>query len=1078
MKRVLSSLIKVGVTAGLFTLLFWPEVFGLSPDIFGGVKPRDMLRELQGAGAANVALWLGFALAVKLFAVLCGVMRWRLLLYGQGLRMPLRYVFESFFVGRMFGIFMPGTIGLDGYRIYDSSRYTGEVIKCTTVIVVEKLTGFVALTGLVFLTFPLGMQVVNIKLPFLLTVMGILGVFVVVFFLLLLNPRVIQVLLAVLPTPAIVRNPINKLAAAATAYSGSRMNLLLAVLLGVIVHLGTCLMFFGTAMSIRAENVDLAHILFASPLVIYGTVLGPSIGGEGIREFGFLALLATGAGATAAAAVTLAHLGWWVGEVVPFLIGAVVFVLRKRPEREELEAHVAEARKEAAAAQAAALAALHLSPEAVRGYRANVFGMLTCGVFAGAYAGAVLGVCESAWLYYRLGDFSETGMFWWGAIAYSVVFAGIGFGVAAALLFLCLLVDVFPRWFASFGVIFGSSLGLAALGLGVWRFQRDLLAGHFPSKLQLAFAGQLSAGVVLEGFVIAAIAAIIVGRIVRHRAVWLMLVGILGYAGLIGAAYAASVVTRPQPAVQAAFKAMPGVAGPNVIFVGLDACRADYLRLFEAHPGEDNTALFAAEMPAGSVPAPLDEPVLAEGNTVELPAAAAGLTPVTQQPVNPYRSPSVATPALESFARDAVVFDHAFAQASWTKPSFATIFTGMYPEQHGATNKDKGIPEDANTLAERLRAAGYYTQGYPNNPWLSSLYNFDQGYVGYEFLEPARIYGAPASAANLAIYGVLHRMVKPRVDKLLRHKMNVRQFYHPAEDVTAAALQFLESGAVPDGAPFFLYLHYMDTHDPFMDPDAPNGGYARANMDAPDPSLDKALEKAYVLEIQHMDRYLGELFEGLKRLGVYENTLIVVTGDHGEEFYDHGGWWHGQTLYDELVHIPLLVKLPGNHLGGTRNSDLARHIDLAPTMLQFAGLPKSPAMAGQALFDAQGNFANAGIHSAHAHNDFEGNVIRAVRTRDTKLIQTEEGQKYYRGIPPVELYDLQANPDERWDANLAHDPAHAGVRQTLEQSMGAHAQEPAGAPRAAAAAPEPPTAAPDAIPQQMQDQLGALGYVE
>lgn len=1076
MKRILSTLIKAGVTGGLFTLLFWPEVFGLSPDTFGGVKPQDMIRELRGAGFTNVVLWLTFALVVKLFGVFCGVMRWRLLLHGQGLRMPLRYVFESFFVGRMFGIFMPGTIGLDGYRIYDSSRYTGEVIKCTTVIVVEKLTGFVALTGLVFLTFPLGMQVVNIKLPFLLAAMGVLGAFVVVFFLLLLNPRVIQVLVAVLPTPRVIRNPINKLAAAATAYSGSRLDLVLAVIFGIIVHLGTCLMYFGTAMAIRAENVNLAHILFASPLVIYGTVLGPSIGGEGIREFGFLALLATGAGATAAAAVTLGHLGWWVGEVVPFLIGAVVFVMRKRPERRELEAHVAEARQEVAAAQAAALAALHLSPEVVRDYRAKVFGMLACGVFAGAYAGAVIGLCESAWLLYRLGDFSETGMFWWGAIAYSIIFAGVGFGVAAALLFLCLLVDTFPRWFTSFGVVFGLSLGMGALGLGVWRFQRDVLAGHFPSKLQLALAGQLSAGVVLEGFVIAAIAAVIVGRLVRHRAVWLAVLGVLIYAGVIGAAYAASLVTRPEPAVQAVFKPMPGVSGPNVVFIGLDACRADYLRLYEAHPGEDNMALLATAAPRERAPAPLDEAILAEGNTVELSVAAVRPSPVAQQPVNPYRAPSVETPALEDFARDAVVFEKAFAQASWTKPSFATIFTGLYPEQHRATNKDSGVPEDANTLAERLRAAGYYTQGYPNNPWLSALYNFDQGYVGYDFLEPDRIYGAPASAANLAVYGVLHRMVKPRVDALLRRKMNVRQFYHPAEDVTGAALRFLESGAVPDGAPFFLYLHYMDTHDPFMDPDAPHGGYARANMDKPAPSLDKAMEKAYILEIRHMDRYLGELFDGLKRMGLYDNTLIVITGDHGEEFFEHGGWWHGQTLYDELIHVPLLVKLPGNQLGGTRNSDIARHIDLAPTMLHFAGLPKSPAMAGQSLFDAQLQFTNASIDSAHAHNDFEGNVLHAVRTRDMKLIETEEGQKYYRGIPPVELYDLETNPDERWDANLADNPAHAEAQRVLEERMAAHARETAS--EVSSSAPEAGEAAPAAIPQHTQDQLGALGYVE
>lgn len=1070
MKRVISFILKLGVTVGLFTLLFKPELYGLSADIFGGVKPKDMIDELRGAGFGNVVMWLSFALVVKLLSILCGVVRWRLLLRGQGLKIPTRYILESWFVGRMFGIFLPGTVGLDGYRLYDSSRYTGEVIKCTTVIIVEKLTGFVALTGLVFLTFPLGMQVLQIKIPMLMVIMAILGTFVLVFFLLLFNPRVIQVLVAVLPTPGFIRNPLNKLGAAATAYSGSRLDLILAVFFGFLSHTGTSIMFFGTAMAIQAENVDLAKILFASPLVIYGTVLGPSIGGEGIREFGFLGLLATGAGVTAAAAVTLAHLGWWVGEVVPFLIGLVVFVWRRRPGKQELEAHVAAARREAAAAQAAALQALHFSPEAVRDYRRNVFGMLTCGVFAGLYVGALLGVAESAWLLRLFPTMEDTGMFWWGAIAYSGLFACAGLGIAGALLFLCLLLDKFPKWPVTFGIVFGSALGGGALVLGIWRYYRDVLAGHFPGKTQLLFAGQLSMGVVLEGFLVAALAAVIVAWVLRHRAVLLFFAGILIYGGLIGGAFGLARMTQPPAKAAPPFQITAGVSGPNIIFIGLDALRADILRLYGDRASYDRMAdLGSAPAPQNAGKEPLDG--VNSGSLAAAPAAPA----IHEQPLDPYRAPSVSTPALEAFAKDAVVFDNGFAQASWTKPSFATIFTGLYPEGHKMTDKDGILSEDIETFVERLHAAGYYTQGYPNNPHLHALYNFDQGYVGYDYLAPVRIYGAPASATNLTVYEILRRMVKPKVDGLLRRKMDVHEFYQPAETVTQTALDWMASGRVPKDTPFFLYLHYMDPHDPFMDPAAPRGGYARATMDKPAPALDKAMETAYTKEVQHLDEYLGRLFDGLKEKGVYDSTMIVIVGDHGEEFCDHGGWWHGQTLYDELIHVPMLIKLPGNVQGGTRNPYIARHIDLAPTMLQAAGLAKAPAMPGQPLFDAQGQFANANIEASFAHNDFESNVLESVRTLDMKLIRTEEGPKYYRGLPPGELYDVTANPGERWDQNLFNTPDNAAQKSALEAVLKGHVQGTA----AAAAAPQAPVSTEDiqAPSSEAAGQLDALGYL-
>ncbi len=317
MKKIVAFSIKLLVTAGLFTLLFRPETFGLAPDFWGeDISVGGLFDELRSVEGSNLAFWLGFATIVKLGGMLCGVLRWRLLLQGQGLVIPFWYMVRSWFIGRYIGIFLPGTIGLDGYRLYDSARYTGEVIKSTTVIAIEKLIGVIALTFLVAITFPMGFQLLNFKLPMLLACMTIFGGFAVVSLVVLFNPRVIQVLVAVVPTPGSIRGKLDKLGASVAAYGGNRSLLLLAVVFGILVHVGTCLMYFGTMSAIRAENTTIFDILFTSPLMIWGTVLGPSVGGEGIREVVFTVCL--GAKSGTAKAFLIAHLGWWVGEFIPF----------------------------------------------------------------------------------------------------------------------------------------------------------------------------------------------------------------------------------------------------------------------------------------------------------------------------------------------------------------------------------------------------------------------------------------------------------------------------------------------------------------------------------------------------------------------------------------------------------------------------------------------------------------------------------------------------------------------------------------------------------------------------------------
>ncbi|HQN00353.1 MAG TPA: sulfatase-like hydrolase/transferase, partial [Candidatus Hydrogenedentes bacterium] len=246
----------------------------------------------------------------------------------------------------------------------------------------------------------------------------------------------------------------------------------------------------------------------------------------------------------------------------------------------------------------------------------------------------------------------------------------------------------------------------------------------------------------------------------------------------------------------------------------------------------------------------------------------------------------------------------------------------------------------------------------------------------------------------------------------------------------------------------------------------PGVGYARARMENPDPERWlEPMRNAYISEIEYLDQHLGALFEGLKARGLYDTTAIVFVADHGEEFFDHKGWWHGQTLYEELLRVPLLIKLPQSVQGGTANENMARLIDLAPTMLHLAGLPAGSAMSGRPLCDASGAFTNADIAYSYAHNDFEGNLQQGVRSRDRALIQANEDNP--RGVAPVELYDMVTDPAQQ--RNLAKLPERQDELTKLKEIINdfirlIHEN-----------APEP--GATVEIDPNLQQQLEALGYL-
>jgi arylsulfatase A-like enzyme len=998
-KRLIAFGIKVGVTVGLFLLLFYPEMFGLDPEVFGGVKPSHMLNELRDAETHNIVFWLCFAALIKLSGLFCGIIRWKLLLRGQALSIPFWYMVRSWFIGRTIGIFLPGTIGLDGWRLIDSSRYTGEVIKCTTVVAVEKLIGFIALTFLVFVTFPLGYTLLNINTPMLLvTLVGLAG-FVTVAFVSLLNPRILQILVAVFPTPAGIRSKVDKLGAALTAYSGNRRELLLAVLFGVGVHLATCFMYFGTMMAIRASNTGLADILFASPLMIYATVLGPSIGGEGIREIVFVSLLS--GKSSAATAVTFAHLGWWIGEVVPFLIGLTLLPFHRKPSKEQVEARLAEAREAARGIEAGGV---HLTPEAVKSYRDKLIDYAVAGAAAGLLGGAIAGIGESSWLISRQAGLTEMVAYWWGPFVYGILFTGLGLGIAGALAFFSLLADRFASRALAFGLCLGGTLAAGLLIIGRFRYSQDVLGEHGLSAAQYGTLAGLALLVAIAGIIGGTVVIAIAGRSRARTGITAALL----FLAVVIAGYALSITKLP-PANALSFEAKAGATGPNIILIAVDTLRADYLKAYSNE-------------------------------------AAAN------------------TPNIDALRADSVLYQHAFAQSSWTKASFATIFSGMYPEAHTAVQKDSMLPDEVTTFPEVLRDGGYFAQGYANNPNIADTYNYGQGFVNYEYLRPDYLFGAGQSAEKMVLYKILRQVYQKVAGTLSGGRIDVRDFYQPAEVVTDYALRWLDSPERPTEAPFLLFLHYMDPHDPYIDRTDPGVGYARVRLGMnPDPEVYRELfQRVYNGEIEHCDLYLGELIQGLKERGVYDDSVIVFTADHGEEFCEHGGWWHGLTLYDEQIGIPLMIKLPQNQSAGETNLHMTRHVDLAPSLLQFAGLEPARAMQGRSLFMPDNLTAgNTDGRITYSHLDFEGIVLHAVRKMDSKLITANEGNK--RGLLPVELYDIAGDPGET--TNLTgQNPALEEAMFDLIDQMQATALENAVEPQAI----EDPSA--------LREELNAIGY--
>ena len=403
--------------------------------------------------------------------------------------------------------------------------------------------------------------------------------------------------------------------------------------------------------------------------------------------------------------------------------------------------------------------------------------------------------------------------------------------------------------------------------------------------------------------------------------------------------------------------------------------------------------------------------------------------------VGAYDPPS-RTPNLDAWAAAGVRFDAAYAHAPWTLPSFASLMTGRLPAAHGALRAPDGellaLGNTVETLPEHLAEAGYATAAVLTNPYLAPRFGLDRGFDDYAHLrEPGK---------------------RAKVD---------------GEKLVETALEVL---ADREDEPLFLLLHLFDPHMPY-DPPVAHAPFWAMDAEARslllrrlwEPNGAQRLEEAdrdrvralYHAEVAYVDALVGRVIAALEPDAA--DWLRVFTSDHGEEFWDHGGFEHGHSMHEELLRVPLLVAWPDAEAPrGTAHTGLVRQIDVAPTVLAAAGVAPPENLPGRDLRDlVAGRLPDPLAHVAH--NCLYGSDQRALVLGDLKLIEEPDTQS-------VKLFDLASDPAERDDL-AEREPELAGKLQAELVRLLDLAERSAAAPRRVE------------VDADLEDELRALGYV-
>jgi arylsulfatase A-like enzyme len=381
------------------------------------------------------------------------------------------------------------------------------------------------------------------------------------------------------------------------------------------------------------------------------------------------------------------------------------------------------------------------------------------------------------------------------------------------------------------------------------------------------------------------------------------------------------------------------------------------------------------------------------------------------------------SPVIDSLAQEGALFTRCYAQAPWTKVSVPSLLTSLYPTTNGVTAPMSRLPDEATTLAETFHAAGYRTAAFFTNPFLGAATNLRQG---FDTVYEAR--------------------------DLLGDRKGPRSNSASSARVTERALPWIDAAARdPERRPFLLLLHSMDPHEEYRPPapfDALFAEPARAaafherwaRLKALDahPAINRRsrgdLERLgidpdayaetgralYDGDVAHNDREIGRVIERLRHHRLLDRTIVVVASDHGEEFLEHGRTSHGHSLYDEMLRVPLIVRVPGR--APRRIDERVALLDLMPSLLDLADVPHPRGLQGQSLAPlvlAKPGFVERPIWSERYTEDPSSGIAFARIDSAWKAIYEVKRWPAVPG-PEFQLFRSDADPHDREDVAAEH----------------------------------------------------------
>jgi arylsulfatase A-like enzyme len=399
------------------------------------------------------------------------------------------------------------------------------------------------------------------------------------------------------------------------------------------------------------------------------------------------------------------------------------------------------------------------------------------------------------------------------------------------------------------------------------------------------------------------------------------------------------------------------------------------------------------------------------------------------------------TPNLERWAKSGVVFDRATSTAPWTLPSHASMFTGRWPHELSA-DLEKPLDRNDLTLAEALSTHGYLTAGFVANTYYCGYeFGLSRGFAHYE--------DYVVSPQELLIDSSLARSVanSSSIRRVLGYYDNI-----PRKNAATLTDHFLAWVTRTEHRPFFVFLNYFDAHETYLPPvpfagqfgpDLPRGNEhgmqdlrrtLRNDWNKRPPEEIKIEMDMYDGAIAYLDYHLDRLFGELRRRSLLENTIVVVTSDHGEQFGEHGLFLHGNSLYEPLLHVPLMISYPPRVPGGQRVAARVSLRDLPETILDLIGLHDRKVFPGNSLARYWSGRLTSGGHAADP-------VLSEVRYADWDKdwyptakgdMQSLMDDRYHyirNGDGREELYALDDDPPEQ------HDLSHSGESVQLLESF-------------------------------------------